>query len=90
VIEHSIRDQLGRMLGPSFDQGDIAGLTVNRWSHGYTYDPAGLTDKGVTEAEMKTSRQPVGRVAIANADAGWSAYAHTAIDEAWRAVAELG
>jgi spermidine dehydrogenase len=90
VIEDSIRDQLRRMLGPSFDQADVAGLTVNRWSHGYTYDPAGLTDGGVTEAEMRASRQPVGRVVIANADAGWSAYAHTAIDEAWRAVTELG
>jgi spermidine dehydrogenase len=90
VIEDSIRDQLGRMLGPSFDQADVAGLTVNRWSHGYTYDPAGLTDGGVTEAEMRASRQPIGRVVIANADAGWSAYAHTAIDEAWRAVTELG
>lgn len=90
AIEHSIRDQLGRMLGPSFEQDDIAGLTVNRWSHGYTYDPTGLTDGGATEAEMRSSRQPIGRVTIANADAGWSAYAHTAIDEAWRAVVELG
>jgi spermidine dehydrogenase len=28
-------------------------------------------------------------VTIANSDAGWSAYAHAAIDQAHRAVAEL-
>jgi spermidine dehydrogenase len=90
LIEHSIRDQLGRMLGPDFDQQDIAGITVNRWSHGYSYDPTGLAEAGITETEMKTARQPLGRVVIANSDAGWSAYAQTAIDEAWRAVTELG
>jgi spermidine dehydrogenase len=31
----------------------------------------------------------VGRIAMANSDAGWSAYAHSAIDEAARAVEEL-
>jgi spermidine dehydrogenase len=31
----------------------------------------------------------VGNVTIANSDAGWSAYAHVAIDQAHRAVNEL-
>ena len=31
----------------------------------------------------------VGRVTIANSDAAWSAYAHSAIDEAYRAVTEF-
>ena len=35
------------------------------------------------------ARQRRGRVAIANSDAGWNAYAHEAIDQAWRAVSEL-
>ncbi|WP_426955560.1 NAD(P)-binding protein [Muricoccus radiodurans] len=91
AIEEGIRDQLRRMLGPGFDDGrDIAGLTVNRWSHGYAYDPAALTEEArVPEATMAVARRPLGRVAIANSDAGWSAYAQTAIDEAWRAVQEL-
>ena len=37
----------------------------------------------------KRARQPFGRVAIANTDAGGDAYAHLAIDQAARAVREL-
>jgi len=39
TFERNIRDQLGRMLGPGgFDPArDIAGITVNRWSHGYAF-----------------------------------------------------
>jgi spermidine dehydrogenase len=36
------------------------------------------------------ARQPFGRITIANSDAGASAYAKTAIDQAHRAVVELG
>jgi len=90
AIETSIRDQLRRMLPRSFDDArDIAGITVNRWSHGYAYDPSGLTtDASVSEETMALARRPLGRVAIANSDAGWSAYAQTAVDQAWRAVQE--
>jgi spermidine dehydrogenase len=31
----------------------------------------------------------VDNVTIANSDAGWAAYAHAAIDQAYRAVSEL-
>ena len=91
VIEVGIRDQLGRMLGPGFDgDREIAGITVNRWSHGYAYDPGGLTSgAAVAEETAALARRPMGRVAIANSDAGWSAYAQTAIDQAWRAAQEL-
>ena len=91
-IETGIRDQLRRMLARGFDAGrDIAGITVNRWSHGYAYDPSGLTTDGsVPEETMALARRPIGRVVIANSDAGWSAYAQTAVDQAWRAVQELG
>ena len=44
-VERGIRGQLRRMLGEGFDDArDIAGITVNRWSHGYAYDPSGLTE----------------------------------------------
>uniref|UniRef100_UPI003BA0968E hypothetical protein n=1 Tax=Pseudomonas sivasensis TaxID=1880678 RepID=UPI003BA0968E len=42
------------------------------------------------EALMNLARKPVGPVSIANSDAAWSAYAHAAIDEAFRAVREVG
>lgn len=92
VVEASIRDQLRSMLAQTFDDDrDIAGITVNRWSHGYAYDPSGFTTDGfVAEQTMALARRPLGRVVIANSDAGWSAYAQTAVDQAWRAVQELG
>jgi spermidine dehydrogenase len=38
---------------------------------------------------MRLARRNTARVAIANSDAGWDAYAHVAIDQADRAVHEL-
>jgi len=93
TMELSIRDQLARMLsGGGFDPAeDILGITVNRWPHGYSYTPDTLSDPDVPEAERPhvVGRQPFGRVAIANSDAGAAAFTNTAIDEAHRAVSEL-
>ena len=91
-LEAQLREQLQRMLGPGgFDhQKDILAITVNRWSHGYACFTNSLYDDAAqTEQWMETARKPLGNVSIANSDAGWSAYAHAAIDEAWRAVGEL-
>jgi len=75
-----------------FDAGkDILAITVNRWSHGYSYYPTALFDDIDTRPfPVEIARQKLGNVAIANSDAGWDAYTHTAIDQAWRAVEELG
>jgi spermidine dehydrogenase len=93
TMERSIRDQLARVLsGGGFDPAeDILGITVNRWPHGYAYTPDTLSDPDVPEAERPhvVGRQPFGRVAIANSDAGAAAFTNTAIDEAHRAVSEL-
>ena len=43
----------------------------------------------ISVRRWRRARQPIGRVAIANSDAGWDAYAHVAIDQADRAVREL-
>ena len=91
-FEGPLRSALGGMLGPGgFDADrDIAAITVNRWSHGYSYSPSALYDHTDTKPfPEQTGRRQVGRVAIANTDAGWAAYTHTAIDQAWRAVTEL-
>lgn len=90
--EAMIREQLQEMLGSvGFDhQRDIAGITVNRWAHGYAYYASSLFDDMDKMPEIiKEARKPIGRIAIANSDADWSAYAHAAIDQAWRAVNEL-
>jgi spermidine dehydrogenase len=91
-LEARIRDELGRMLGPGgfVAARDIAAITVNRWPHGYGYAANSLFDPDdYDETVVKRARQTVGRVAIANSDAGGDAYVHLAIDQAERAVREL-
>jgi spermidine dehydrogenase len=94
-FERNIRDQLGRMLGSGgFDPArDITGITVNRWAHGYAYEynRYSLFDPQWKEGEQPwvLGRKPYGRIAIANSDAGASAYTDVAIDQAHRAVSEL-
>jgi spermidine dehydrogenase len=92
-FERNIRDQLGRMLGGAgFDPArDIEGITVNRWAHGYAYTPNSLFDPDWKEEEKPwvMGRQPFGKIAIANSDAGADAYTNVAIDQAWRAVGEI-
>jgi spermidine dehydrogenase len=94
TMERNIRDQLARMLGPGgFDPAaDIAAITVNRWPHGYAYEYNSLFDSfwlegGETPCEV--ARKPFGLIAIANADAGAYAYTDEAINQAYRAVAEI-
>jgi spermidine dehydrogenase len=90
-FEVKIRDELDRMLGQGgFSSArDILAITVNRWSHGYGYVANSLFDGDDYEETLRRARQPAGRVAIANSDAGGDAYAHLAIDHAERAVHEL-
>jgi spermidine dehydrogenase len=90
-FEKIIRDELDRMLGAGgFSSGrDIAAITVNRWSHGYSYVASSLFDGDDYDKVLARARQESGRVAIANTDAGGDAYAHLAIDQAARAVREL-
>ncbi len=92
-IEYEIRSQLTGLLAPGgFDPArDIEAITVNRWPHGYSYEYNTLFDPDWPpgQAPHEIARAPFGRIAIANADAGASAYADSAIDQAWRAVGEL-
>jgi spermidine dehydrogenase len=88
-FEDSIKDHLGEMLGPEgFDpQRDIDTITINRWSHGYIYQGFNLYDHD--EKTHIKARKPYGHIAIANSDAGASAYLDAAIEQAKRAVDEL-
>jgi spermidine dehydrogenase len=90
-FEKIICEELDRMIGPGgFSSArDIAAISVNRWSHGFAYTANSLFDGDDAEETAARARRPSGRVAIANSDAGWDAYAHTAIDQAERAVREL-
>jgi spermidine dehydrogenase len=93
-FEREVRNVLDGMLGPAGFRAadDILAITVNRWPHGYAHDYLDLWDPewAPGEAPHEIARTPFGPIAIANADAGANAYSHVAIDEAWRAVNDLG
>jgi spermidine dehydrogenase len=92
-LEFSIRDMLDRALaGSGFDAArDIEAITVNRWAHGYAYEYMRPWDAFWPDGALPIvkARQPWGRIAIANSDSGAYAYAHSAIDQAVRAVRDL-
>jgi len=93
VFERKIREQLTGMLGGAgFDPArDIEGITVNRWAHGYAFTPFGLDVPQWKSGQEPwvLGRQRFGRIAIANSDAGASAYTDVAIDQGFRAVNEI-
>ncbi|WP_378942031.1 NAD(P)-binding protein [Mesorhizobium sp. ANAO-SY3R2] len=92
-MERSIRDMLNRALGAGgFDAArDIEAITLNRWAHGYAYEYMRPWDAYWPDGPLPimTARKPWGRVAIANADSGAYAYAHSAMDQGIRAVRDL-
>lgn len=100
TFERNVRDQLGRILGPGgFDPArDIAGITVNRWSHGYAFsvdaesgDVAWSPDRWRHErSPWVDARQRVGNIAFAGTDAASNAMTESAIEEAHRAIHSLG
>ena len=95
AFELHVRNQLDQALGGAgFDAGrDIEAITVNRWPHGYAYDPHLLWEPDWQSEDRKPwviGRQPFGRIKIANSDAAAAAYTDPAIMEAWRAVEETG
>jgi len=97
VFERNIREQLNRMLGPfGFDAArDIVAITVNRWPHGnaYAYDPISepyhWAMYATDDRPCVVARQQLGRISIANSDAGASPFTDVAIDQAHRAVSEV-
>lgn len=92
-FEAEIRRVLTAVLAPhGFDADrDLEAITVNRWAHGYAYEYARPWDPHWPRGPLphERARRGWGRVAIANSDAGAYAYAHSAIDQALRAVGEL-
>lgn len=94
TFEKEIKAHLGTMLGPGgFDpERDISAITVNRWSHGYAFAGDSLHDEDLDEEDQPhvIGRQRFGRITIANSDAGANAYMNEAIDQAWRAIHEIG
>ena len=94
TIARNVREQLQKMLADGgFDAArDIEAITVNRWAHGYAYEYDWYSDRGLPAGPRPNviGRKPFGNITIANSDAAARAYTDAAIDEAWRAVGELG
>jgi spermidine dehydrogenase len=79
--EEEIREHLGGMLPKelfNFDK-DVKSISINRWGHAYAVGNPGAI-----------GRQAFGRITIANSDAISSSLMQSAIEQAWRAVKELG
>ena len=79
--EEEIREHLGGMLPKelfNFDK-DVKSISINRWAHAYARGNPGVI-----------GRQPFGRITIANSDAIASSSLPSAVEQAWRAVQELG
>ena len=96
TTERNVREQLAAMFsGAGFDPArDIEGITVNRWPHGYATRDWLEDDYYEDDDDPRywhvQGRQPFGRIAIANSDAGAEATVDAAIVQARRAVQELG
>ena len=82
----------GALSGGGFDaERDIAGITVNRWPHGYAYEYNELFDPPEWSRESGPhliGASQIGRISIANSDASAFAFVNGAFDAAHRAVNE--
>ena len=98
TFERNVREQLDRMLSPGgFDPArDIAGITVNRWPHGYAYSvDAESGDVAWWPEYWQHEHRPwldasrsIGNIVVAGTDASSNAMTESAIEEAHRAVHE--
>ena len=92
-FESTVSSQLASIWGPyGLDpERTIAGITVNRWPHGYAFSYSPLFDPhewNDYEGPHVTGRQQIHRISIANSDAGSNALAEVAMEQALRAVRE--
>ncbi len=94
TFESHVFKQLNQALSSTgFDaERDISAITVNRWPHGYSYNPELIWEPDYASEEDKpwvVGRQAFGNIHIANSDAGAKADTNCAISQAYRAVSEM-
>ncbi len=94
VMEREIRIPAcghAQRRGVSIRRETLLGITVNRWSHGYSYWPNPFTDPKYEDGQypFEIGRKRFGRIAIANSDAAGRPIMDAAIDQAYRAIGEL-
>ncbi len=88
--EREIRRELNQVLGAhGFDAArDIAGITVNRWGHGYNDFHVPGPKSRLDNPPYRAGRAQLGRISFAGADAGGTPWTQAALAQAWRAVHE--
>jgi len=96
TMERNVREQLTSLLSEGgFDPAqDIAGITVNRWAHGYAdgsndFGSEWLGGRNDERRPHVRGRKSFGRITIANSDAAGRAIFPAAVEEAYRAIQEL-
>lgn len=92
TLEQMTLSHLQEMLGRAgFKKSDVLGITLNRWGHCYAYNYNSLFDTPKqSKATIKAARKVCGNIAIANSDANWEAFLQDAIEQAMRALGDLG
>lgn len=92
TLEQMTLSHLQEMLGGAgFKKSDVLGITLNRWGHCYAYNYNSLFDTPKqSKATIKAARKVCGNIAIANSDANWEAFLQDAIEQAMRALGDLG
>ena len=92
-FEIEVIGQLNGMFGPyGFEANrDIESISLNRWSHGYSYTYFTLFDKGMSikNGPHIKAREPFGLITIANSDSGADSWLDVGVMQALRAVEEL-
>ena len=91
TLEQMTLSHLQEIFGQAgFKKSDVLGITLNRWGHCYAYNYNSLFDTPKqSQRTIKTARKVCGNIAIANSDANWDAFLHTAIEQAMRALSDL-
>lgn len=94
TFEFHVKEQLSQALaGHDFDPDrNISAITVNRWPHGYAYSSELIWEPDYEDELDKPwvkGRQAVGRIHVANSDAGAKADTGVAMAQAFRAVQEI-
>lgn len=91
TLEQMTLSHLQEIFGQAgFKKNDVLGITLNRWGHCYAYNYNSLFDTPKqSKATIKAARKVCGNIAIANSDANWDAFLHTAIEQAMRALSDL-
>jgi spermidine dehydrogenase len=96
-LENALFDIIDRTVnrhGGDFDpERNVHSLQLNRWNYGYAHELTSVWDPAqytrFADQPQTRGRAPFRNVAIANSDSQAFAYAHSAVQEGYRAVHDL-